>query len=136
MKGDAITPPSTDILLGTTTGQILSLPLPPQDDIFKSVSISMTKPLERDLQTVYTLPDGQPVTGISFGFWATSSASGKAGSTKKGGERRAWVVITTKERVYEIQGTVSTTTAGGKSGGWAEEIFKPAREGPPSASFP
>lgn len=132
-KGDAITPPSTDILLGTTTGQILSLPLPPQDDIFKSVSISMTKPLERDLQTVYILPDSQPVTGISFGFWSTPAASGsKPGNGKKGGDRRAWVVITTNERVYEVQGNVSTTIAGGKSGGWAEETFKPTRDGPPS----
>lgn len=130
-KGDAITPPSTDVLLGTSTGQILSLPLPPQDDIFKSVSISMTKPLERDLQTVYTLPVGQPITGISFGFWSTAP-SGKAGLSKKGGDRRAWVVVTTRERMYEMQGNVTTTTAGGKSGGWAEDMFKPLREGPPS----
>ena len=135
-KGDAITPPSTDVLLGTSTGQILSLPLPPQDDIFKSVSISMTKPLERDLQTVYTLPDSQPVTGISFGFWSTMSGAfgNKAGSAKKGSDKRAWVVVTTKERMYEIQGNVSSTTVGGKSGGWAEETFKSVREGPPSKS--
>ncbi len=133
-KGDAITPPSTDVLLGTSTGQILSLPLPPQDDIFKSVSISMAKPLERDLQTVYTLPDGQPVTGISFGFWSNGSSSSKTGSGKKGGEKRAWVVVTTKERLYEMQGNVFTTTAGGKIVGWAEEMFKPVRDGPPSRS--
>ena len=136
VKGDAITPPSTDVLLGTSTGQILSLPLPPQDDIFKSVSISMTKPLERDLQTVYTLTDGRPVTGISFGFWSSMSgvSGSKAGLAKKGSDKRAWVVITTKERLYEIQGNVSLTTAGGKAGGWAEETFRSVREGPPSKS--
>jgi hypothetical protein len=125
-KGDAITPPSTDVLLGTSTGQILSLPLPPQDDIFKSVSISMAKPLERDLQTVYTVADGMPVTGLAFGFWNQS------GGTKG---KRAWVVFTTKDRVYEVQGNVTSTLAGGRSGGWAEEVFKPVREGAPSGSL-
>lgn len=122
-KGDAITPPSTDVLIGTSTGQVLSLPLPPQDDIFKSVSISMTKPLEKDLQTVYTVPDGAAVTGLAFGFWPIESRR-KA--------KRAWAVVTTKERVYEFQGNVSTAVAGGKTGGWAEELFKPARDAPPS----
>ncbi|WWD16593.1 hypothetical protein CI109_101021 [Kwoniella shandongensis] len=124
-KGDAITPPATDVLLGTTTGQILSLPLPPQDDIFKSVSIGMSKPAEKDLQTVYSLPDQCPVTGIGFGFWSIGA------SGRKGGEKRAWVVITTKERLYEVQGNVSSTIAGGKTGGWAEEVFKPLRDSVP-----
>ncbi|EAL21567.1 hypothetical protein CNBC6050 [Cryptococcus deneoformans B-3501A] len=132
-KGDAVTPPSTDVLLGTTNGQILSLLLPPQDDIFKSVSIGMSKPVERDLQTVYTLPDQQPVAGIGFGFWPANGSSSdrhhKGG--KKGAGKRAWVVITTKERLYEVQGNVSTTTAGGKTGGWAEELFKPIRNSTP-----
>ncbi|KAL7419717.1 tethering complex subunit [Cryptotrichosporon argae] len=120
-KGDAVTPPSTDVLLGCASGAILSLPLPPQDDIFKSVNLSMGKPLERDLQTVYTLPDGQAVTGVTFGFW----------NALKKRDKRAWVVFTTKDRMYEVQGTVSTTTAGGKGGGWAEEMFRPVREGAP-----
>ena len=47
-------------------------------------------------------------------------------------EKRAWVVITTKARVYEIQGNTTSTVAGGKGGGWAEEVFKPLREGAPS----
>jgi hypothetical protein len=122
-KQDAITPPATDVLLGTSTGQILSLPLPPQDDIFKSVSISMSKPLERDLQTVYALQDQQPITGVAFGFWQETDRKGK---------KKAWVVFTTKERVYEVQGIVSSTSTGGKSGGWAEEVFKPVRESTPS----
>lgn len=132
-KGDAVTPPSTDVLLGTANGQILSLLLPPQDDIFKSVSIGMSKPVERDLQMVYTLPDQQPVAGIGFGFWPADGSSSdrhqKGG--KKGAEKRAWAVITTKERLYEVQGNVSTTTAGGKTGGWAEELFKPIRNSTP-----
>jgi hypothetical protein len=127
VKGDAITPPATDVLLGTSTGQVLSLPLPPQDDIFKSVQLSMSKPLERDLQTVYTVPDGQTITGLAFGFWPGATASGKnAGKTMT---KRAWVVITTMERIYEVQGNVSTMTAGGR---WAEEVFKPIRDTTPS----
>lgn len=126
-KGDAITPPPTDVLLGTSTGQILSLPLPPQDDIFKSVSISMSKPLERDLQTVYNLPELQPITGLSFGFWRDGAKGGKG--------RTAWTIFTTKERMYEVQGDVSSTTAGGKTGGWAEELFKPVRDRAPSESL-
>ena len=121
-KGDAITPPATDVLLGTSTGQILSLPLPPQDDIFKSVSMGIAKPTEKELQTVYTLSDGLPITGVVFGFWPAPS---------KGAKRRAWVVFTTQERMYEVQGDVSSTTAGGKTGGWAEEAFKLVREGAP-----
>jgi len=122
-KGDAITPPPTDVLLGTANGQILSLPLPPQDDIFKSVAIG-SKSLEKDLQHVYTLPENEPVGGLAFGFWP--------GKAKK--EKRAWVVITTKARVYEVQGDVVSTSAGGKTGGWAEEVFKPLRDGAPSES--
>jgi hypothetical protein len=116
---DAVTPPATDVLIGTANGQVLSLPLPPQDDIFKSVSISMSKPLERDLQTVYTLLDQAPVMGIAFGFWPEER------------KRRAWVVITTKDRVYEVQGAVNTAQPG-KGAAWAEEAFKPVREAAPS----
>ncbi|ODN76696.1 hypothetical protein L202_05330 [Cryptococcus amylolentus CBS 6039] len=127
-KGDAVTPPATDVLLGTTTGQILSLPLPPQDDIFKNVSIGRGQPTEKDLQTVYTLPDERAVTGLGFGFWPSGAQAQKASRT---GAKRGWVVITTKERLYEVQGNVTTTAAGGKSGGWAEEVFKPIRETTP-----
>ena len=31
-KQDVVTPPATDVLIGTASGQVLSLPLPPQDD--------------------------------------------------------------------------------------------------------
>ncbi|WOO79548.1 Vacuolar protein sorting-associated protein 18 [Vanrija pseudolonga] len=121
-KGDNITPPATDVLLGTANGVVLSLPLPPTDDIFKTVNLAMSKGGERDLQTVYTLPDGQAITGIAFGFWNAKS---------KRGDKRAWVVITTQERIYEVQGPVTTTVAGGKGGGWPEEVFKPVRESAP-----
>ena len=83
----------------------------------------MTKPLERDLQTVYTLQEGNPITGTAFGFW--NQEGGKKG-------RRAWVVFSTRDRIYEVQGNVSSTTAGGKGGGWAEEVFKPIRDITPS----
>lgn len=126
-KSDLITPPATDVLLGTSTGSIMSLPLPPQDDIFKSVSISMSKPLEKDLQILYSLSEQKPITGLSFGFWSSSGSK-----SSKNGPKRAWVIFTTKERMYEVQGDVASTTAGGKGGGWAEELFAPVREGAPS----
>ena len=126
-KTDASTPPSIDVLLGTANGQIMSLPLPPQDDIFKSVSIGMSKPAEKDLQTVYTLSEGQAVTGVAFGFWPTPSGAKK-------GEKRGWVIFTTRNRLYEVQGNV-TIGRGAKAGAWAEEVFKPVREGSPSAFF-
>lgn len=110
--------PPTDVLLGCASGAILSLPLPPQEDLFKSVQLG--KGLERDLQTVYTLPDNEPVTGIAFGFWRARKR-----------DKRAWVIASTKDRVYEAQGAVTTTHTGGKSGGWAEELFKSVRELPP-----
>lgn len=128
-KGDSVTPPSTDVLLGTSLGLVLSLPLPPQDDIFKSVSISITKPVERDLQNVYTLPHSQPIKGIHFGFWSAAPPDGRV---SKAVDKRAWVIINTGQRVYEFQGPVSSTVAGGKGGGWAEEVFKPFREGAPN----
>lgn len=120
-KQDGVTPPATDVLIGTASGQVLSLPLPPQDDIFKSVSISMSKPLERDLQTVYTLLDQAPVMGLAFGFWPEGEKPRK----------RGWVVVTTKDRVYEVQGSVSNASPG-KGAAWAEELFKPVRDSAPS----
>ena len=128
-KVDAVTPPTTDILLGTSTGQLLSLVLPPQDDIFKAVSIGMSKPTERDLQTVYTLSDPKPITGVAFGFWSAPASGAKKG------DRRAWVAFTTTERMYEVQGAVGTAVTS-KAGAWAEEVFKPVRDGTPSESCP
>ncbi|BEI91213.1 uncharacterized protein CcaverHIS019_0400330 [Cutaneotrichosporon cavernicola] len=115
---DPSSPPPTDVLLGCATGAILSLPLPPSDDIFK-VQLPMGKQLERDLQVVYHVEGGETVTGIAFGFW------------KEKKERSAWAVWTTKDRVFEVQAPVSTTFAGGKGGGWAEEVFRTVRDGVP-----
>jgi hypothetical protein len=91
----------------------------------------MSKPLERDLQTVYTVPDEQAVTGLAFGFWP----AGGSKTVSRSGPKRAWVVVTTRERIYEVQGNVTSSSAGGKSGGWAEEVFKPVRETTPSKIF-
>ncbi|GMK58572.1 hypothetical protein CspeluHIS016_0600140 [Cutaneotrichosporon spelunceum] len=117
-NSDPNSPPPTDVLLGCATGAILSLPLPPSDDIFK-VQLPMGKQIERDLHVVYHVEGGETLTGIAFGFW------------KEKKDRRAWAVWTTKDRVFEVQAPVSTTFAGGKGGGWAEEVFRTIRDGVP-----
>ena len=125
-KSDAVTPPATDVLLGTSTGQILSLPLPPQDDIFKSVSISMSKPTERDLQVVYTLPDQKVVSGLAFGFWRSSETNAPSS------RRRAWAVVTTDDRLYQLQADVSINQGSGRGATWPEELFRSYRDRVPS----
>ncbi len=106
----ASTPGTTECLLGGPNGAIHSLTLPPSDDIFKAVA----KTNERDYALVYTLPNNEPITGLGFGFWTAGTR----------GERIAWVVVSTKDRVYEMQGAVSSASVAGGKGGWAEEVFR------------
>lgn len=119
---DPNAPAPTDVLLGCANGAILSLPLPPSDDIFKAVQLPMGKQVERDLQTVYHIEGGEAVTGLAFGFWSVDKRDAR--------RHRAWAVVTTKDRVFEVQAPVSTTFAGGKVG-WAEEAFRTVRDGVP-----
>lgn len=115
--------PTSDILIGSSTGQISTLTLPPSEDmlLFKTVGIN-NKPLERDLHQAYALGDQAEITGLGCGFWG------------KGSSKRAWVLVTTESRIYEVQGPVTSRSVSGK-GGWAEEVFRPVREGAPSTSL-
>lgn len=112
--------PTVDILIGSSTGQISTLTLPPAEDmlLFKTVGIA-NKPLERDLHQVYALSEQAEITGLGCGFWG------------KGSSKKAWVLATTHSRIYEVQASVTTRSVAGK-GGWAEEVFKPVRDGAPS----
>ncbi len=110
---------SAECLLGSPSGAIYTLTLPPSEDIFKAVA----KTTERDYTQVFTLPEGQAVTGLGFGFWSSPNA-------RK--ERIGWVVATTRERLYELQGQVGNTSVAGGKGGWADEVFKSYRDSTPS----
>ena len=72
---------------------------------------------------MFSLPDGHAVTGLGFGFWSPLSS-------KK--ETIGWVVATTRERIYEMQGQVGRTSVAGGKGGWAEEVFRSYRDTTPS----
>lgn len=112
---------SSECLIGSPQGVVSTLLLPPSDDLFNLKSVSLSKTTEKDHTTLFTLPEGVAITGIGYGFW-------KLGQ----GQRRVWVVLTTKERMYELSaGTGQGTSIVGK-GGWGEEVFRPYRDSPPS----
>jgi hypothetical protein len=117
---------SAECLLGSPNGAIYTLTLPPSEDIFKAVA----KTTERDYTQVFALPEGQAVTGLGFGFW--SASTGMSSSRRGTTERTAWVVATSRERIYEMQAAVSGTSVAGGKGGWAEEVFRSYRDSTPS----
>lgn len=112
---------SSECLIGSPQGAVSTLLLPPSDDLFNLKSVSLSKTTEKDHTTLFTLSEGVAITGIGYGYW-------KLGQ----GQRRVWVVLTTKERMYELSaGTGQGTSLVGK-GGWGEEVFRPYRDSPPS----
>jgi vacuolar protein sorting-associated protein 18 len=77
--------PSTgEFLIGTQSGAILEACLDAEEDFFKSQ--------ERFLRKVFTLPDGQAVTGIFFEYFPPSDL------------RKCWLIITTASRLYQLTG--------------------------------
>lgn len=75
-----------EILIGSRNGVLYEACLDAEDDFFKSQ--------ERYLQSVYTLPDRQPITGVDFVYFPPSDF-------KKG-----LVLVTTATRVYQFVGKV------------------------------
>lgn len=120
-------PNTAECLLGSPTGAITTLILPPNDDIFNLKSVSLAKTYERDHNEVYALDQG--VTGIAFGFLKEPSI--RQNGAKVSGGRRVWLTATTQERIYQFEHTVGAQNPSwnmvGKAG-WADEMFKSAKE--------
>jgi len=75
-----------EILIGARNGTIYEASLDARDDFFKSQ--------ERYIQSVFTLPERQPITGIDFVHFPPNDF-------KKG-----LVLVTTKERIYQFVGNL------------------------------
>lgn len=118
---------SIECLIGSSNGAVSTLLLPPQDDIFNLKSVSLSKSVEKDHTVLYTLPDGECVAGVGYGFWKVGT-----GQEAKKGERKVWVVLTTKHRMYEFSGTTGQGTSLVGKGGWGEDVFRPYRDSVPS----
>ena len=125
-------PPTVECLIGGPNGAISTLALPPQDDIFNLKSVSLAKSLEKDHTTLFTLPDSQGITGIAYGFWKTGAGAAAAEGKRAQGERRVWVVVTTRERMYDFYGTTGASSGVIGKNGWAEELFRGYKDAAPS----
>lgn len=73
-----------EMLIGARNGTIYEAILDAEEDFFKSQ--------ERYLQPVFSLPERQPITGISFDFYPSSDP------------RKALVIATTPSRIYQFVG--------------------------------
>ncbi|KAF9502533.1 DigA protein [Pleurotus eryngii] len=74
-----------EMLIGARNGQIYEAVLDAEEDFFKSQ--------ERYLQSVFTLPERHPITGIEFVFHPPSES------------KQALVIVTTPSRIYQFAGT-------------------------------
>lgn len=131
------TPPPVECLIASPNGTISTLLLPPQDDIFNLKSVSLSKSLEKDHHVLYTLPEPDVITGLAYGFWKVGGQeAGKRGAAGWTAERRVWVVVTTRQRMYDFYGTTGTGTSLVGKNGWGEDLFKAYRDSAPSKSTP
>jgi hypothetical protein len=73
-----------EILVGARNGTIYEAVLDAEEDFFKSQ--------ERYLQSVFTLPERHPITGLRFDFFPPSE------------QRKALIVVTTPTRIYQFIG--------------------------------
>jgi hypothetical protein len=132
----------TECLLGSPTGTISTLTLPPgqvQDDLLstltlksvpglgsKSTSGAGGEKVEKEHYALCTLPGpASPITGLAYGYLKSPSSAGSAGG-KEAREKRGWIVATTPERKYEFLSAPLSGTGlavGGKNG-WGEEMCK------------
>jgi hypothetical protein len=99
-----------EILIGTRNGMVYEAVLDAEEDFFKSQ--------ERYLQSVFSLPERNPITGIKFDYF--NPADG----------RKALVVVTTTTRIYQFVGPVDKKSEVGKV---FSQLFVTYRESAPSA---
>lgn len=99
-----------EMLVGARNGSVYEVVLDAEEDFFKSQ--------ERYLQTVFSLPERQPITGIDYTFFPPTDP------------RRALVVLTTASRIYQFVGTPGKRTDEG--GRLFTELFASYRDTAPS----
>lgn len=100
-----------EILIGARNGTIYEAVLDAGEDFFKSH--------ERYLQSVFSLPERHPITGIKFDFFPPSD------------QKKVLVIVTTPSRIYQFVGTPDRRSEDGSrvfSG-----LFAGYRETPPSS---
>jgi hypothetical protein len=101
-----------EILIGAKNGTIYEAVLDAEEDFFKSQ--------ERYLQSVFSLSERHPITGIKFNYF-------NAGDTKK-----ALVVVTTTTRIYQFIGPVDKKSE--EVGRVFSQLFAGYRDTAPSES--
>lgn len=100
-----------EFLVGARNGSIYEAVLDAEEDFFKSQ--------ERYLQSVFSLPERPPVTGIKFDYFGPSDA------------KKALVVVTTTTRIYQFIGPVDKKSE--EVGKVFPQLFAGYRETAPSA---
>lgn len=101
-----------EFLIGARNGTIYEAVLDAEEDFFKSQ--------ERYLQSVFSLPERHPVTGIKFDFFPPSDP------------KKALVVATTPTRIYQFAGGVDRKSE--EAGRAFTSLFMAYRESAPSSS--
>jgi hypothetical protein len=113
-----------EILLGTSTGQILETTLL-DPALAESSSFSIPVPgrsgaPERYVKHLFTLPERQAITGLKCETWG----------------KRAAIIVTTQTRIYQFVGSLSGRRE--EEGGMLEAVFQPYVSGtaqPSESSF-
>ena len=77
---------SRELLIGARNGVIFEAVLDAEEDFFKSQ--------ERYLQSVFSLPERHPITGIKFNYFPPSDP------------KKALVLVTTPTRIYQFNGPI------------------------------
>jgi len=101
-----------EILVGARNGTVYEAVLDAEEDFFKSQ--------ERYLQSVFTLSERHPVTGIKFNYFGVSDV------------KKALVVVTTTTRIYQFVGPVDRKSD--EVGKVFSQLFAGYRDTVPSTS--
>ncbi|GAA5826993.1 hypothetical protein JCM11251_002198 [Rhodosporidiobolus azoricus] len=144
-----------DILLGTSTGQLLSTSLldpsllPDHQQSAFSLPVpgsGSNKSLEKYVKQLLTLPVREGIVGVRYETWPAAGPGAGAGGGKKRKSVNVAVVVATRTRVYQFVGTVGrgkgedgTGAGAGKGAGggaeehqvgqWVEEVMRPYASG-------
>lgn len=103
-----------EMLIGARNGTIYEAVLDAEEDFFKSQ--------ERYLQSVFALPERQPITGLKFDFFPVQEP------------KKALIVVTTPSRIYQFVGPTDRRSDDG--GRVFSGLFASYRDTAPSSSVP